>query len=63
MGEDEVWRLKGISKTGQYYERLSSEGIRTVESFVKAYKRDPRYLRKVANKTQKNTISFIIILH
>ncbi|XP_022968746.1 calmodulin-binding protein 60 G-like [Cucurbita maxima] len=64
-GEDEVWRLKGISKNGQYYKRLSFKGIQTVESLVKAYKRDPRYLRKllgdrVPDKTWK-TIEFQVI--
>ncbi|XP_038879774.1 calmodulin-binding protein 60 D-like isoform X2 [Benincasa hispida] len=46
-GEDEVWRLEGIGRNGEYHKRLSSEGILTVDSFVKAHQRDYRSLRKL----------------
>lgn len=49
-GEDEVWRLEGIGKDGKYHKRLSSKGIKNVCVFIKAYKRDPGSLRKVAKE-------------
>ncbi|KAG6590483.1 Calmodulin-binding protein 60 A, partial [Cucurbita argyrosperma subsp. sororia] len=57
-GEDEVWRLKGIGKDGKYHKSLSSKGIKSVEEFKNAYKKDSRSLRKllgnkVPNKTWK----------
>lgn len=46
-GEDEVWRLEGIRRNGEYHKRLSSQGILTVDNFVTAYQMNYRSLRKV----------------
>ncbi|KAE8653350.1 calmodulin-binding protein 60 C isoform X2 [Cucumis sativus] len=45
-GEDEVWRLEGIARNGEYHKRLTSHGIINVDAFVKAHQNDSRSLRK-----------------
>ncbi|KAL0558287.1 hypothetical protein IC582_002843 [Cucumis melo] len=45
-GEDEVWRLEGIGRNGEYHKRLTSHGILYVDDFLKAYQKDSRSLRK-----------------
>ncbi|KAE8653349.1 calmodulin-binding protein 60 B isoform X2 [Cucumis sativus] len=45
-GEDEVWRLEGIGRNGEYHKRLTSHTILNVDDFLKAYQKDSRSLRK-----------------
>ncbi|KAL0558288.1 hypothetical protein IC582_002844 [Cucumis melo] len=55
-GEDEVWRLEGIGRNGEYHKRLTSHGILNVEAFVKAYQKDSRSLRKwLGNRLSEKT--------
>ncbi|XP_038879917.1 calmodulin-binding protein 60 G-like isoform X2 [Benincasa hispida] len=50
--EDEIWRLEGISKDGIYHKNLSSQGIKTVGDFLKAYQKNnnPTTLRMMLGK-------------
>jgi hypothetical protein len=45
--DDEVWRLKGIGKTGAYHQALSDNGIDSVKKFLQAYMKDEQKLVKV----------------
>lgn len=47
MLQDEVWRLEKIGKDGAFHKRLASEGINTVQEFLKLSVVDPHKLRKV----------------
>ncbi|XP_011659742.1 calmodulin-binding protein 60 G isoform X2 [Cucumis sativus] len=50
--DDEVWRLEGIAKYGIYHKNLSSQGIKTVGDFLKAYHQNnnPNTLRTMLGK-------------
>lgn len=45
--EDEVWRLEKIGKDGAFHKKLSAEGIKTVQDFLKLSVIEPNKLRKV----------------
>lgn len=45
--EDEVWRLEKIGKGGAFHQKLSSEGITTVQDFLKLYVVDSPKLKRV----------------
>lgn len=47
MLQDEVWRLEKIGKDGAFHKKLSKEGIKTVQDFLKLSVVDPRRLRQV----------------
>ena len=47
MLHDEVWRLEKIGKDGAFHKKLTSEGIKTVQDFLKLSIIDPHRLRKV----------------
>ncbi|KAI4350937.1 hypothetical protein L6164_005339 [Bauhinia variegata] len=46
MLHDEVWRLEKIAKDGAFHKKLSEEGIKTVQEFLKLSVVDPNKLRK-----------------
>ena len=55
---DEVWRLKHISKDGKVHKRLSNElGINTVNDLLQLHKTNPSLLKEVLRKT-----SIVILL-
>ncbi|XVE64034.1 hypothetical protein DITRI_Ditri07aG0069000 [Diplodiscus trichospermus] len=44
--EDEVWRLEKIRKEGAFHKKLTSEGVNTVQDFLKMLVIDPAKLRR-----------------
>ncbi|XP_022159668.1 calmodulin-binding protein 60 A-like [Momordica charantia] len=60
--EDEVWRLKGISKNGKYHSRLLSKDIKTVGDFLKIHaEMGDDYLKKLlGNKVPKKTWNMMV---
>ncbi|KAF5469075.1 hypothetical protein F2P56_013174 [Juglans regia] len=47
MLEDEVWRLEKIGKHGTFHKKLSSQGINSVQDFLKLYVVDTPRLREI----------------
>ncbi|KAF5730343.1 hypothetical protein HS088_TW20G00716 [Tripterygium wilfordii] len=45
--EDKVWRLEKIGKEGAFHKKLASEGIKTVQDFLKLSTVNPSKLRKI----------------
>ncbi|KAG6386013.1 hypothetical protein SASPL_154897 [Salvia splendens] len=45
--DDEVWRLEKIGKSGAFHQKLSSNGINTVQDFLKLYIVDSPKLKKI----------------
>lgn len=56
---DETWRLKHISKSGEVCQRLSKHGINTVEDLLKEHETNPSSLPEVL---WKKTIAIIVIV-
>ncbi|KAJ4960681.1 hypothetical protein NE237_020591 [Protea cynaroides] len=59
--EDQVWRLEKIGKDGALHKKLASEGIHTVQDFLKLWVVDTSKLRKIlgggmSEKTWEATI-------
>ncbi|CAO2188859.1 unnamed protein product [Urochloa humidicola] len=50
---DNIWRLKNIGKDGPIDKRLESEGIRTVQEFLKLNTTDPEKLRALVGMSDK----------
>lgn len=48
MLHDDVWRLEKIGKDGAFHRKLSAEGIKTVQDFLKLAVIDTTKLRKVS---------------
>ena len=48
--DDDVWRLKKISKDGVYHEALKGSSIVSVKAFLRSYNKDEHALRKVRNE-------------
>lgn len=44
---DDVWRLEKIGKDGTFHKKLTSQGIKTVQDFLKLANIDPEKLRRV----------------
>uniref|UniRef100_A0A0E0MI03 Calmodulin-binding protein-like n=1 Tax=Oryza punctata TaxID=4537 RepID=A0A0E0MI03_ORYPU len=53
--KDEVYRLKGISKTGTRFEWLKHNGIKTVEDMLKALNKNEKKIRTECFKLKKNS--------
>lgn len=53
--EDEVWRLEKIGKGGTFHQKLASEGIHTVQDFLKLFMIDSTKLRTIMG-TMSNKI-------
>jgi hypothetical protein len=49
MLDDEVWRLEKIGKDGAFHKKLQSNGVNTVQDFLKLSLVDPQRLRGVCN--------------
>lgn len=49
MLDDEVWRLEKIGKDGAFHKKLASEGITTVQDFLKISVVDTPKLRAVSS--------------
>lgn len=47
--DDEVWRLEKIGKDGAFHKKLASEGIKTVQDFLKMSVVDTPKLRYVSS--------------
>ncbi|XP_050257294.1 protein SAR DEFICIENT 1 [Quercus robur] len=47
MLDDDVWRLEKIGKDGAFHNKLKSEGIKTVQDFLKLSIANPQLLRKI----------------
>lgn len=47
MLDDDLWRLEKIGKDGVFHTRMNSEGIKTVQDFLKLAVIDTHKLRKV----------------
>ena len=54
--EDDVWRLEKIGKDGAFHKKLSTEGINTVQEFLKLSVVDPQRLRKVLKKKEGKSL-------
>ncbi|RDY07889.1 Calmodulin-binding protein 60 B, partial [Mucuna pruriens] len=58
--DDEIWRLKHISKTGKIYEQLSSAGINTVEDLLREHETNPASLQQKFGNISKKRREAII---
>ncbi|MED6194686.1 hypothetical protein PIB30_030753 [Stylosanthes scabra] len=63
MLNDEVWRLEKIGKDGAFHKKLSSEGIKTVQDFLKLSVIDPHRLRKVLGIGMSDKMWEVTIKH
>jgi Calmodulin binding protein-like len=50
--KDEVWRLEKIGKDGAFHKKLNTNGINTVEDFLRHLIRDQQGLRSVSSFNQ-----------
>ncbi|KAL2954331.1 hypothetical protein AAZX31_19G215600 [Glycine max] len=57
---DETWRLKHISKSGEVCQRLSKHGINTVEDLLKEHETNPSSLPEKFGKISKKKLEQII---
>ncbi|XP_022753372.1 calmodulin-binding protein 60 B-like isoform X2 [Durio zibethinus] len=60
---DEVWRLEKIGKDGSFHKRLSSEGIFTVEDFLRLVVRDQPKLRTILGSGMSNKMWEALLDH
>ncbi|MED6205656.1 hypothetical protein PIB30_019778 [Stylosanthes scabra] len=63
MLNDEVWRLEKIGKDGAFHKKLSSEGIKTVQDFLKLSVIDPHRLRKILGIGMSDKMWEVTIKH
>ncbi|XP_061357587.1 protein SAR DEFICIENT 1-like isoform X1 [Gastrolobium bilobum] len=63
MLHDDVWRLEKIGKDGAFHKKLSSEGIKTVQDFLKLAVIDPRRLRKILGIGMSDKMWEVTIKH
>ncbi|KAL9670680.1 hypothetical protein QQ045_008237 [Rhodiola kirilowii] len=63
MLEDEVWRLEKIGKGGAFDRKLASEGICTVQDFLRLYVRDQAKLRKILGVNMSDKMWNVTINH
>lgn len=63
MLEDEVWRLEKIGKDGAFHKKLSSEGINSVQDFLKLSVVDPTKLRKILGPGMSEKMWEVTIKH
>ncbi|KAI4377240.1 hypothetical protein MLD38_014905 [Melastoma candidum] len=60
---DEVWRLEKIGKDGSFHKRLNSEGIFTVEDFLRLVVRDSQKLRNILGSGMSNRMWDALLEH
>ncbi|GLT48889.1 hypothetical protein SLA2020_224790 [Shorea laevis] len=63
MLEDEVWRLEKIGKDGAFHKKLASEGINTVQDFLKLSVVDHTKLRKILGPGMSEKMWEVTIKH
>ncbi|KAK4757612.1 hypothetical protein SAY87_018913 [Trapa incisa] len=60
---DEVWRLEKIGKDGSFHKRLNSQGIFTVEDFLRHLVRDQQRLRTILGSGMSNKMWDALLEH
>ncbi|KAE8676125.1 Protein SAR DEFICIENT 1 [Hibiscus syriacus] len=60
---DEVWRLEKIGKDGAFRKKLSSEGLHTVQDFLKLSVVDPAKLRRILGPGMSEKMWDVTIKH
>ncbi|XP_040996472.1 protein SAR DEFICIENT 1-like isoform X2 [Juglans microcarpa x Juglans regia] len=63
MLEDEVWRLEKIGRNGIFHTKLSSQGINSVQDFLKLYVVDAPRLREILGPGMSEKMWQITIRH
>ncbi|XP_042963432.1 protein SAR DEFICIENT 1-like [Carya illinoinensis] len=63
MLEDEVWRLEKIGRHGKFHEKLSSQGINTVQDFLKLSVVDTPRLREILGTGMSEKMWEVTIKH
>uniref|UniRef100_A0A7N0VE37 Uncharacterized protein n=1 Tax=Kalanchoe fedtschenkoi TaxID=63787 RepID=A0A7N0VE37_KALFE len=63
MLEDEVWRLEKIGKGGAFEKKLASEGINTVQDFLRLYVTNQTELRKILGVNMSDKMWNVTINH
>ncbi|KAG5007579.1 hypothetical protein JHK82_025502 [Glycine max] len=63
MLHDEVWRLEKIGKDGAFHRKLSSEGIKTVQDFLKLAVIDALKLRNILGMGMSDKMWEVTIKH
>ncbi|KAF6173652.1 hypothetical protein GIB67_023011 [Kingdonia uniflora] len=61
--DDEIWRLEKIGKDGAFHSRLVSNGICTVQDFLRLLVTDPFSLRQILGNGMSNRVWNTIIEH
>ncbi|XWS50751.1 hypothetical protein CRYUN_Cryun12cG0114200 [Craigia yunnanensis] len=60
---DEVWRLEKIGKDGAFHKKLTSEGVNTVQDFLKMSVVDPAKLRTILGPGMSEKMWDVTIKH
>ncbi|XVF09564.1 hypothetical protein REPUB_Repub07fG0105000 [Reevesia pubescens] len=60
---DEVWRLEKIGKDGAFHKKLTSEGVNTVQDFLKMSVVDPAKLRNILGPGMSEKMWDVTIKH
>ncbi|XWS28076.1 hypothetical protein CRYUN_Cryun25bG0034600 [Craigia yunnanensis] len=60
---DEVWRLEKIGKDGSFHKKLNTEGIFTVEDFLRLVVRDQQKLRNILGSGMSNKMWEALLDH
>ncbi|GMI75455.1 SAR Deficient 1 [Hibiscus trionum] len=60
---DEVWRLEKIGKDGAFHKKLASEGVHTVQDFLKMSVVDPAKLRRILGPGMSEKMWDVTIKH
>ncbi|KAG6412338.1 hypothetical protein SASPL_125015 [Salvia splendens] len=61
--DDEVWRLEKIGKSGAFHQKLSSNGINTVQDFLKLYIVDSPKLKKILGNGMSEKMWNVTLKH
>uniref|UniRef100_A0A5B7BZI9 Uncharacterized protein n=1 Tax=Davidia involucrata TaxID=16924 RepID=A0A5B7BZI9_DAVIN len=61
--EDEVWRLEKIGKDGAFHKKLASQGINTVQEFLKLSVVNPSKLRKTLGVGMSDRMWEVTVKH
>ncbi|KAK7847935.1 protein sar deficient 1 [Quercus suber] len=63
MLDDDVWRLEKIGKDGAFHTKLKSEGITTVQDFLKLSVVNPQSLRRILGVGMSEKMWEVTIKH
>ncbi|XP_030967555.1 protein SAR DEFICIENT 1-like [Quercus lobata] len=63
MLDDDVWRLEKIGKDGPFHTKLKSEGIKTVQDFLKLSIVNPQLLRRILGVGMSEKMWGVTIKH